>query len=118
MLLALITIHINETRLLGLDMHYSFHCLAVRASKPFILVYTARTPRSLARRDVQREIVDGLERLALFGEVVLDGLIGMGGYAEIYDGSILVSGETERRTVALKRFRVILKEGKEFAGVR
>ena len=69
-------------------------------------------------RDVQREIVDGLERLVLTDDVVLDELIGMGGYAEVHKGSILVPGETERRTVALKRFRVILKEEKEFARVR
>ena len=69
-------------------------------------------------REVQREIVTGLERLVLTDDVILDNLIGMGGYAEVYDGTLLVPGETERRRVAIKRFRVIMAKEKEFAKVR
>ena len=77
---------------------------------------SSSTPRRTGQ-DVQREIVEGLERLILTQEVVLTNLIAMGGYAEVHIGKLLDPKTDVWTKVAVKRFRVILNKEKEFAEV-
>ena len=68
--------------------------------------------------DVQREIVAGLQSLVLTDDVILDRQIGIGGYAEVYEGNLLDPRVNMWTKVAVKRFRVIMNKEKDFAEVR
>ena len=78
---------------------------------------TSSTPRRTGQ-DVHLEIVTGLRRLVLTEEVTLGNILGIGGYAEVYEGQLFVATTNEWKKVAVKRFRFIMSKEKEFAEVR
>ena len=77
----------------------------------------------MARRshqDVFGELVIGFQRLVLSEDVTLGGRIGGGGYADVYEGTLVLirpDGNFALETVAVKVFRVVLSKEKEFAEV-
>ena len=77
----------------------------------------------MARRshqDVFGELVIGFQRLVLSEDVTLGGRIGGGGYADVYEGTLLLFRPNKNlavEKVAVKVFRVVLSREKEFAEV-
>ena len=74
------------------------------------------------RQDVFKGLVTGLRRLVLTSDVKLGNKIGIGGYADVYEGTIKYMKPNGRKRyavdkVAVKVFRVVLSKEKEFAEV-
>jgi hypothetical protein len=68
-------------------------------------------------QDVLEGLVTGLRRLVLSREVELGRVIGLGGYADVYEGILRDEKTGETKKIAVKRFRMILSKEKEFAKV-
>jgi RIO-like serine/threonine protein kinase len=75
------------------------------------------TPRRTGQ-DVLAELVTGFQRLVLSRDVDLGQKIGLGGYADVYEGELKIECTGERKKVALKCFRFMVSKEKEFAQVR
>ena len=75
-----------------------------------------------SRQDVFEGLVTGLRRLVLTSDVKLGNKIGIGGYADVYEGTIKYVKPNGRKKyavdkVAVKVFRVMFSKEKEFAEV-
>ena len=68
-------------------------------------------------RDIQQEMELGLQRLDLSNDIDLGQVVAMGGYADVYEGTLLVKKTNQRVRIAAKKIRCILKKEKEFARV-
>ena len=69
-------------------------------------------------RDIQQEIVLGLRRLDLSNDITPGRVVAIGGYADVYDGTLLVKNTNQRARVAAKKLRCMLEKEKQFAEVR
>ena len=78
---------------------------------------TSSIPRR-TDRDVQQEIILGLPRLDLSNDIEFGQVKAMGGYADVYDGTLSVKKTNQRVRVAAKKIRCMLEKEKEFAQVR
>ena len=75
------------------------------------------------RQDVFKGLVTGLRRLVLTSDVKLGNKIGIGGYADVYEGTIKYMKPNGRKRyavdkVAVKVFRVMFPKESDFAEVR
>ena len=57
----------------------------------------------------------GFQRLDLSNDIDLGELVAMGGYADIYEGTLLVKKTNKKVKIAAKKIRCMLKKEKEFA---
>jgi serine/threonine protein kinase len=78
---------------------------------------SSSTPRRTGQ-DVLAELVTGFRRLVLSRDIDLGQKIGLGGYADVYEGELKIECTGERKKVALKCFRFMVSKEKEFAKVR
>ena len=62
-------------------------------------------------------MVLGLRRLDLSNDIDLGQVKAMGGYADVYDGTLLVKETNQRVRVAAKKLRCMLEKEKEFTEV-
>ena len=66
---------------------------------------------------MQQEIVLGLRRLDLSNDIEIGEVVAMGGYADVYKGTLVVKKTEESVEVAAKRIRCMLAKEKDFARV-
>ena len=78
---------------------------------------TSSKPRRTAR-DVQQEIVLGLRRLDLSNDIDPGHVVAVGGYADVYRGTLVVKKTNHSVKVAAKKIKCMLEKEKEFAKVR
>ena len=67
--------------------------------------------------DVFQELITRLNRFILPDDITLGQIRGFGGFAEVFEASMIVNRTGESRRVAVKRFRVVLKTTAAFAEV-
>ena len=60
----------------------------------------------------------GLQRLDLSNNIDLGRIVALGGYADVYEGTLLVKKTNQRVKAAAKKIRCMLDKEKEFARVR
>ena len=78
---------------------------------------TSSKPRRTAR-DVQQEIVLGLQRLDLSNDIDPGHVVAVGGYADVYCGTLVVKKTNRSVKVAAKKIKCMLEKEKDFAKVR
>ena len=78
---------------------------------------TSSKPRRTAR-DVQLETVLGLQRLDLSNDIDLGHVVTIGGYADVYCGTLVVKETNQTVRVAAKKIRCMLEKEKKFAEVK
>ena len=67
--------------------------------------------------DVFQELIAKLNRFILPNDITLGQIRGFGGFAEVFEASMVVKQTGASRKVAVKRFRVVLRTATEFAKV-
>ena len=68
--------------------------------------------------DVFQELITKLNRFILPDDITLGQIRGFGGFAEVYEASMVVKPAEAPRKVAVKRFRVHLRSATGFAKVQ
>ena len=69
-------------------------------------------------QDILEELLLGLQRLDLSNDIELGRVVAMGGYADVYVGTMLNKKTKERVKIAAKKIRCMLEKEEEFAKVR
>ena len=67
--------------------------------------------------DIFQELITRLNRFILPDDITLGQIRGFGGFAEVFEASMVANQTGESRRVAVKRFRVVLRTATEFAKV-
>ena len=78
---------------------------------------TSSNPRRTLR-DVQQEIALGFQHLDLSNDIDPGHVVAVGGYADVYRGTLVVKKTNQIVKVATKKIRCMLEKEEEFAEVR
>ena len=76
---------------------------------------------SVSRRTglvVLQELLQGFQRLILTSNVQLGERCGIGGFADVYSGTILCKETNAQKQVAVKKLRFMVEKERDFAKVR
>ena len=68
--------------------------------------------------DVLQRIIASIQRLNLPQDVKIGKVIGLGGFADVYEGELFNVDGIAGKKVAVKRFRILMEKEKKFANVR